>query len=379
MQNKIKTFESLEFSFYPHRLTFLADGPERKITGQDVVNAMNKTDGIDWDRLKNMLGKLDRAGKWREQEIAADQLKQLSEAEIAILAKAGAEVGKVVEKTHEEGKSLRKAIETQRGLKGAAQKCENARETVANLVTKIAQKEGVDPNSITEVSVKKKGKKGEMVRLERQGNDFVEVGTTGHFKIKKGDVVIIGSEIFPSNPDKRVGIETRQDKKAVEQALGEAESEKGLPIEEITLGIERGNASEIVRALNERGIRRVTENLFIGEHGALAGVLLEERQKMPQLFDKNGKITKTALDQIADVVVAAAGKVKTKNQKDLESEILRDSARFGAEFVALVVIPSVLASLATAAACPARTARAARGRRRAHRSGDPGTCTGCRR
>ncbi|MFH0834314.1 MAG: hypothetical protein V2A63_02910 [Patescibacteria group bacterium] len=353
MQNKIKTFENCELSFHPHRLIFLADGVERKITGQDVVNAMNKTkEGIDWERLKKMLGKLDKAGKWRKQAIETEQLKQLSDEEKTILAKAGEEVGKVIEKTHEAGKDLRKTVEAQTALKGEAQKCESAKETVANLVNKIAQRKAVDPDLITEVSVKKKGKKGEIVRLERKGDDFVAAGKADHFKISKGDVVVIGHDIFSADQmvdDKKVSVEDRQDKKSVREAISnpKAEAIDKIEIKEITLGVERANMKEVARAILARGIRQVSKNFFVGEHGALAGLVLEEQQKVLSLFEKNGQLKEAPLDAITNLVVAAAGRVETQDQAKMKSELLQDAGQFGVELAALVAIPSIIATLSS--------------------------------
>ncbi|MFH1545813.1 MAG: hypothetical protein ABIE14_00350 [Patescibacteria group bacterium] len=93
MQNKNhKTHPRFELSGKPERLIFL-----EKPTGQDLVNAMSKTDeGVDWQKIKKALNlkKIDRAGEWRKKEVK--DLGMLSEREKTILERMSKETVAVV-------------------------------------------------------------------------------------------------------------------------------------------------------------------------------------------------------------------------------------------------------------------------------------------
>lgn len=241
---------------------------------------------------------------------------------------------------------------------GRTQECKNSHtETVTSLVQNIA---GNNAENIKKVTVTKRN--GKIVKLERRGTDFVELGDSKHFKIYKGDIVTIGHDFLSVNSQidrqagKKVPIETRQGKAGVEKAIGEVpadfasvadkgpkESEKLFnTIIENNLGKEYFNETVIAQDIVDMGIRKVCENFFVGEHGALAGLALEEKQKMPKLFDKKGELKQGALAEITKIITAAAGKIESTK----ESEIQADAKRFLAEVGLFVGVPTLIQSAA---------------------------------
>ncbi len=268
------------------------------------------------------------------------------------------EKNKVVAKTKELEENLKQEVEVS-SYKGRAEKCKDTRtESVTTIIRGIA---GDHAEKITKVTVTKKN--GKVVKLEQFINsgrrdelDYHIASTREHFKIAKGDIVTIGHDFLSANKQidettlKEVPIEHRQKEENVKKAISEVPADFGLTtnednedlFEEIAknnAGKEYLNETTISQDIVNMGIRKVCENFFVGEHGALLGLALSEKQKMPELFDK-GELKQGALAKITKKLTAAAGEIKSTE----ESEIKADAKRFAKELGLFVGVPTLLHS-----------------------------------
>jgi hypothetical protein len=267
---------------------------------------------------------------------------------------------KVLNKTKALEKDLKKEVEVST-YKGRAKECKNTRtESVTTIIREIA---GEHAEQITKVTVTKKN--GKVVKLEQFINpsrkdqlDYHIAGTEKHFKIVKGDTIAVGHDIVSATrvipakegkPKMKVGIEHRQKRKNVEKAVGEVgadfelttEAENEDLFEEIAehnLGKDYLNETVIAQDIVNMGIRKVCKNFFVGEHGALLGLALSEKQKLPKLFDENGELRQGALAQITDVIVAAAGTITPTR----ENEFKQDAKILAQELALLVGVPTIV-------------------------------------
>lgn len=369
MNNKIhNTFPSFDFSVLPGRLVYGAE--QQKPTGQDVFNAINPEEGnVDWGKLRSVVGTLDRAGKWRDRLVEEDALRQLDLKEREKLEKILAAAKHVEEETEKGISSLKKAMEAEAEEKyfGQGQTCEDTdTQTVTSIVQDIA---GADAVNIPRVTVFDESE-GKSVALKRVGDDYHALSgefQDDHFPIYKGDDVAIGHNVFSAYRilDKKIGVDaggklspdTGIHKENVKTAVGEVgtDFQSGVDADGDALfkriatnnvGKEYVNEVQVSQAIVDMGIREICKNLFVGEHGALVGVALEEKRKMPKLFDPStGELKQGALAEITKMVMAAAGQVESTK----ESEIQADTRRFFAELGLFVGVPTFLNALVAVA------------------------------